>query len=368
MASNRPSSSQADGLQFFPQQFWGLSYHFSVFNKMYIADILNMQEYPHCPGAFVYNNHPIYKVNVLGVVVKRVENSKAVIYAVDDGTGVILCCCWKVVDQRRTASAVSCKGLPCLLWKKVTEIDQSDEEGYSLGDQICVKGILKVFRDKKEVVAKVHYKVDDALSHVARMCELPNLYMQCYDVPFELPLKVQQAQNLNGQLMGNCNKTELSLVEEMKAVIYDYISKSDHIVDLHVNDLLGFAKVQIILDKIKADKCARQEKELELLMHSLLLLEDDGLVARRSDRRNLFEVLLNKSKLERHIVQILEKETTLTQYSEKGCHYMHILDELHKTTKYAKVRRETVNFCLDKLEAQSEVIRSTHSHYLPCRL
>ena len=32
-------------------------------------------------GAFSYKNHPIYKVDVLGVVVKKVENSKCFIYA-----------------------------------------------------------------------------------------------------------------------------------------------------------------------------------------------------------------------------------------------------------------------------------------------
>lgn len=84
-----------------------------------------------------YKRHPIYKVDIIGVVVKRQENARCFIYAgiliyciwsyryllnslcvtvnigfflmclksklysifyyflVDDGTGVITCCCWK---------------------------------------------------------------------------------------------------------------------------------------------------------------------------------------------------------------------------------------------------------------------------------
>ncbi|XP_060598635.1 CST complex subunit STN1-like [Ruditapes philippinarum] len=80
----------------------------------------------------------------------------------------------------------------------------------------------------------------------------------------------------------------------------------------------------------------------------------------------LFEVLLHKSKLERNIMKILVTDTSKSKYCEKGCHYLHVLDELHKTLQYSKLKKEALMFCLQKLEAQSDVIRTTHAHYLPC--
>ncbi|KAL3857756.1 hypothetical protein ACJMK2_012396, partial [Sinanodonta woodiana] len=36
-------------------------------------------------------------------------------------------------------------------------------------------------------------KIEDPMFEVLRMTELPNLYITCYDKPFELPYKVTQA-------------------------------------------------------------------------------------------------------------------------------------------------------------------------------
>lgn len=364
-AGSECAGSSEGGLEFYPPRYWGLDYHFHVYNKMYICDILEMQEYPHFTGAFVYNNHPIYKVDVVGVVVKKVENSKCFIYAVDDGTGVILCCCWKDNFYKQTGN-VDMKSLNLALRQKVKEIQAElieAEEGYSLGNLIQVKGKLKIFRDNKEIVANIHKKVLDPQFQVFRMCELPRLYYEHYDRPFQLPCKVQQAvnQERDGSVI-----PQMSIIGELKLVIFEYLSKSNHIVDIALNDLLQYAKIKELLSAVNDAQDFSQDKKLGLLFESLSLLEDEGHVTRRNDRRNIFEVLLHKSKLEKCIMNILLTESEKPKYEEKGCHYLHILDELHKTLQYSKVKKEAVLFCLQKLEAQSDVIRTTHAHYLPC--
>jgi hypothetical protein len=35
---------------------------------MYICDILSIEEYAIFPGAYMYKNHPIYKVDIIGVI------------------------------------------------------------------------------------------------------------------------------------------------------------------------------------------------------------------------------------------------------------------------------------------------------------
>ncbi|XP_060587870.1 CST complex subunit STN1-like isoform X2 [Ruditapes philippinarum] len=243
-------------LEFYPPKMWGLDYHFNVYNKMYVKDILEMQEYPHFTGAFSYKNHPIYKVDVLGVVVKKVENSKCFIYAVDDGTGCILCCCWKDNFYSHTGTGANLD-LPPTLQHKIDELDTytaSVTEGYILGDLIQVKGKLKIFRDKKEVVATIHKKVTDPQFQVFRICELPRLYNQRYDRRFQLPYKVQQALKQHRQDISCGTTSETSIIYDLKTVIFEYISKSNCIIDLPVNDLLQYSKVKDILSKLNDGK------------------------------------------------------------------------------------------------------------------
>ena len=45
---------------------------------------------------------------------------------------------------------------------------------------------------------------------------------------------------------------------------------------------------------------------------------------------------------------------------------MHLMDELHKTLQYGKIKKSSLLYCLQKLEEQSDVIRTTTAHYLAC--
>ena len=54
---NRSPRSLSDGedsteeqMQFHPPELWGLDYQFNVYNKMYIRDILQMNQYSMFPG------------------------------------------------------------------------------------------------------------------------------------------------------------------------------------------------------------------------------------------------------------------------------------------------------------------------------
>ena len=49
MACLTPDSKETT-LEFYPPKMWGLDFHFNVYNKMYVKDILEMQEYPHFTG------------------------------------------------------------------------------------------------------------------------------------------------------------------------------------------------------------------------------------------------------------------------------------------------------------------------------
>ncbi|KAH3696195.1 hypothetical protein DPMN_083660 [Dreissena polymorpha] len=112
------------------------------------------------------------------------------------------------------------------------------------------------------------------------------------------------------------------------------------------------------------DKADPLHSRQVMVANALSLMEDEGHVVRRSDQRNLYELLYWKSKLEDAIRKVLVTECAKPKYAEKGCHYLHILTELQNTLAYSKLKKVALVFCLDKLESQSDVIRTTQAHYM----
>lgn len=58
-----------------------------------------------------------------------------------------------------TGAPLQKENLPEALATKLSELETAEEEarqGYNLGDYIHVKGKIKVFREKKEIVAAFH--------------------------------------------------------------------------------------------------------------------------------------------------------------------------------------------------------------------
>ena len=103
----KSNTKNEECLKFYPEDNWGLDFYFQTYNKMFICDIVALCEYPMFPGAYSYLNHPIYKVDIIGIIVKVDQNSKCFMYEVDDGTGVICCSCWKVSYSNQYFASVS---------------------------------------------------------------------------------------------------------------------------------------------------------------------------------------------------------------------------------------------------------------------
>ncbi|CAE1243515.1 STN1 [Acanthosepion pharaonis] len=121
-----------------------------------------MPEYPTLPGAFAYKNHPIFKVDILGVVVKVDKKEKLDQYGVDDGTGVILCCIWKESKYFRPATEISKPNnylpdlisyLPSSLVCKVQQIKEAMQMDFMLGDLIHIRGKITTFRQIRQITA-----------------------------------------------------------------------------------------------------------------------------------------------------------------------------------------------------------------------
>ncbi|XP_064613071.1 CST complex subunit STN1-like [Liolophura sinensis] len=398
-------TTPGEGLRFYPQDQWGLDYLFQTCNKLYIADILLMEEYPMFPGAFAYNNHPVYKVDVLGVVVRIEERSKMFLvcrehrerhmhckeyvyrsgihsflylffafyfscetcFAVDDGTGVIPVACWKTKfgDIPDPDSLFS---IDPQLAGKVEELKSSSRErtvGYSLGDLVHIKGKLQIFRNMKEIVSFYHKKVENSMYEVLRMLELPALYKNHYDKPFRLPYKVAQELKLKETEAQTGVISETTKAKQLKPLVKDFLQKKN-IVNVCARNLLANEEFRRSVAEIVSDQAIGEDngQPVSVVKHALSFLEQEGDLCQKSGQPGLYETLFQACPLDTIILSILRTECSKEKYSEKGCHMLHLLDELQKSRQYCKLQKAGLITCLGRLEAQSDVISATSNHYL----
>lgn len=343
--------------EFYPEDHCGLDFYFQTYNKLYICDILSSKEHPMFPGAYMYGSHPIYKADVIGLVVSVDQNSKCFIYGIDDGTGVIECSCWKMSfsDQYCESVMQSLNSLPPQLVRKYKSIDKSDNiDGYSLGSVINIRGKINVFRNKKQIVASYHGLVNDPNMEIFRMTELPNLYRMKYDKPFQLPWKIQQHLKKT-QTLGD---SEIKNIKEIKCKLTRFLKTSD-ISSINSSLVMDLEFIKCYMEAWSVDT------KITCVESILSSLEEEGLLCKHVDDFQHYEVLCKDCNLDKVILKILNEECQKERYSEKGCHYLHVLDMLHKTYQYSRVNKQCVVSCLEKLELNSDIISFTKCHFMP---
>ncbi|KAL6035116.1 hypothetical protein STEG23_025980, partial [Scotinomys teguina] len=203
--------------------------YLTAFAKLYIRDILQMKESHQMSGIYLYNGHPIRRVDIMGTVISVRERDAFYSYGVDDATGVINCVCWKKWSNAESSGAlVQHTGSGAAAHYKTMAVetvvgqkaenqikrpkrDRSSLEGQTrvheanehftnifsdpaapstagelsmtsqlkklqetieqktkieIGDVIRVRGYVHMFREEREIRASVYYKVDDPVWNI----------------------------------------------------------------------------------------------------------------------------------------------------------------------------------------------------------
>ncbi|KAK7488196.1 hypothetical protein BaRGS_00020503, partial [Batillaria attramentaria] len=95
------------------------------------------------------------------------------------------------------------------------------------------------------------------------------------------------------------------------------------------------------------------------------LEEDRGTVVCRRHATPQYENVSADCPLDQVIISLLQRECVKPKYVEKGCHYMHLLDELHRTVEYSTLQKTALLHVLERLETNSDVIRVSDRCYYP---
>ncbi|XP_038058964.1 CST complex subunit STN1-like [Patiria miniata] len=360
-----------------PKQFWHLDPVNRSYAKMYIADILQLERYPTGEGAFAYKNHPIYRVDIIGWLVRVEERTSMFQYGVDDGTGVINCCCWKSKKVDEQFGIGDGAAFSDIVLGKVANHEMRQSLCFELGDVIHVRGRLKHYRNRLEVSASYYRKLEDPCcrTEIYRMEALPNLYENVYDRPFVLPSHMVKELKVEKEAKRTGLTREAHLIDQLFNYLQSHLAdRHTGIRNFHLNELETIDAVMTIASSPcleyrneRGIGSAPSKQIRSIIKQAVQRLEKDGCVYRSGMSQDMYEVVHSStSSLDQTILEILRYDCQLIKY-EGGCHYMHVMDRLHGDRDFQNVSADTVRLALSRLEECSEVISATSKHFIPVR-
>uniref|UniRef100_A0A8D0DMZ6 CST complex subunit STN1 n=1 Tax=Salvator merianae TaxID=96440 RepID=A0A8D0DMZ6_SALMN len=361
-----------------PSLFWGLNPIFSAFARLYIKDIQEMEESKQIPGIFFYNRHPIRQVDILGTVILIKQRDTFHIYGVDDGTGVISCICWKnpLAEQKSLTDVESLpstsSGLSLAEQIKKLQIAVRQKTRLEIGDTIRVRGCIRIYRQQREIKASMYYKVDDPTCEVqiSRMLELPCLYREIYDKPFQLPENAQSlsmsAANHQGAIGTVCSVTILS--RKIRDFLLRNKIQSFYQQDLETVEPLVSLVSQGGLNAATKNTDSKAEPSSKAIRNAFLkaikVLQEKGVIFQKSKNpQDRYHVTEQDQELHRVALKVIRDDCKRPKYAEKGCHVRHILSCIQLS--YDPYITEPVVRCLlNWMETNSDVVSTMEGYYV----
>ncbi|XP_027262866.1 CST complex subunit STN1 isoform X1 [Cricetulus griseus] len=355
-----------------PSLFWGLDPVFLAFAKLYIRDILEMKESHQVPGIYIYNGHPIRRVDILGTVISVRERETFYSYGVDDATGVINCTCWKKLDNAKSspdpAAPSTARELSMTSQLKKLQETMEQKTKIEIGDVIRVRGYVREFRKEREICATLYYKVDDPVWNIqiARMLELPALYKRIYDQPFRNPaLKEEEALNntdtldLGGLMSLLSEKIKEFLQEKKVQTFYQQEVETVESLQSLASRLVTYSACS---NQVESKNSATSSAIHSVFKNALQLLQEKGLVFQKDGGFDKPYYVTSKDKdLHQKIYKIIKEDCQRPNHVEKGCHLMHILSCVRLNLRWT-LNKAVLQQVLQLLEDQSDIV-STGAHY-----
>ncbi|NXX76421.1 STN1 protein, partial [Urocolius indicus] len=352
-----------------PSLHWGLDPVFSAFARLYIKDIKEMRESKQVPGIFFYNGHPVRQVDVVGVVVQMKEREAFYNYGVDDSTGVINCVCWKNPMMAET----SLSGCPSTSFsltvleqmKKLREM-VSQKTKLEIGDVVRIRGPIRIYREQREIQASCFYKVDDPACDVqiSRMLELPCLYREVYDKPFQSPEERQsglEGQNFSVDMLHEKvkdflleNKIQTFYQQELEAVdiLMSLAGISHHL-------LCSFLPIQV-----KSKSNSSSKRIHSVFKEAIRMLQEKGVVFQKpGSSKDLYYVTDHEKELLKVTLDVVKEDCRKPRHAEKGCHFLHILNCVRQSYN-PSLAEVVMHRVLELLESNSDVVSTMEGYYV----
>ncbi|XP_027753818.1 CST complex subunit STN1 [Empidonax traillii] len=349
-----------------PSLHWGMDPVFSAFARLYIKDIKEMRESKQVPGIFFYNGHPIRQVDVVGVVVQKKERDAFYNYGVDDSTGVINCVCWKnpMVAETPLSGHLSTSSSLTVFeqMKKLQEI-VSQKTKLEIGDVVRVRGHIRTYRQQREIQASSFYKVDDPLYEVqiSRMLELPCLYREVYDKPFQGPEEGQsglEGQNLSIHMLHE--KVQSFLLENKIQTFYQQELET-------IDTLVSLADVHLpspSCQEVKPKGNSSSKRIHNFFKEAIKMLQEKGVVFQKpGSSKDLYHVTDHDKELLKVTLGVIKEDCRKPRHADKGCHFLHVLNCVRQSYN-PSLAEVVMHRVLELLESNSDVVSTMEGYYM----
>ncbi|XP_061857791.1 CST complex subunit STN1 isoform X2 [Colius striatus] len=349
-----------------PSLYWGLDPVFSAFARLYIKDIKEMRESKQVPGVFFYNGHPVRQVDVVGVVVQMTEREAFYNYGVDDSTGVISCVCWKNPMVAET-SLSGCPSTPISLtvleqMKKLREM-VSQKTKLEIGDVVRIRGHIRIYREQREIQASCFYKVDDPVCDVqiSRMLELPCLYREVYDKPFQSPDERQSG--LEGQSFSVDTLHEKVKDFLLENKIQTFYQQELEAIDTLVS-LAGVHTPSPSCQEVKSKSDSSSKRIHSVFKEAIRMLQEKGVVFQKpGSSKDLYYVTDHEKELLKVTLDVVKEDCRKPRHAEKGCHFLHILNCVRQSYN-PSLAEVVMHRVLELLESNSDVVSTMEGYYV----
>ncbi|NXL04421.1 STN1 protein, partial [Mesembrinibis cayennensis] len=359
-----------------PSLHWGMDPVFSAFARLYIKDIKEMRESKQVPGIFFYNGHPVRQVDVVGIVVQTKERDAFYNYGVDDSTGVINCVCWKnpmVAETPLSGRPSTPSSLTVLEQMKKLQEMVSQKTKLEIGDIVRVRGHIRTYRQQREIQASCFYKVDDPVCDVqiSRMLELPCLYREVYDKPFQVPEEGQSKESWGlEQDLGGQNFSISMLHEKVKGFLLENKIQTFYQQELETIDTLvslagishhllhSFLPIQV---KSKGDSSSKRIHSV--FKEAIRMLQEKGVVFQKpGSSKDLYYVTDHDKELLKATLDVIKEDCRKPRHAEKGCHFLHVLSCVRQSYN-PSLAEAVMHRVLELLESNSDVVSTMEGYY-----
>ncbi|KAM7103544.1 CST complex subunit STN1 isoform 1-T3 [Ciconia maguari] len=348
-----------------PSLHWGMDPVFSAFARLYIKDIKEMRESKQVPGIFFYNGHPVRQVDVVGIVVQTKERDAFYNYGVDDSTGVINCVCWKnpMIAETSLSGHSSTHSLTVLEQMKKLQELLSQKTKLEIGDIVRVRGHIRTYRQQREIQASCFYKVDDPVCDVqiSRMLELPCLYREVYDRPFQGPEEGQSG-------LEDQNFSINMLHEKVKGFLLENKIQTFYQQELETIDtLVSFSHVHLpspSCQEVKSKSDSSSKRIHSVFKEAIRMLQEKGVVFQKpSSSKDLYHVTDHDKELLKVTLDVIKEDCRKPRHAEKGCHFLHVLSCVRQSYN-PSLAEAVMHRVLELLESNSDVVSTMEGYYM----
>ncbi|NXI99861.1 STN1 protein, partial [Psophia crepitans] len=362
-----------------PSLHWGLDPVFSAFARLYIKDIKEMRESKQVPGIFFYNGHPVRQVDVVGIVVQMKERDAFYNYGVDDSTGVINCVCWKnpmVAETSLSGRPSTPSSLTVLEQMRKLQEMVSQKTKLAIGDVVRVRGHIRTYRQQREIQASCFYKVDDPVCDVqiSRMLELPCLYREVYDKPFQCPKKGQSKESwaLEQDFGVSQNFSITTLYEKVKSFLLENKIQTFYQQELEAIDTLLSLAAEIshhllhsfLPIQVKSKSDCSSKKIHSVFKEAIMMLQEKGMVFQKpSSSKDLYHVTVHDKELLKVTLDVIKEDCRKPRHAEKGCHFLHVLSCVRQSYN-PSLAEVVMHRVLELLESNSDVVSTMEGYYM----